>query len=92
MEEHLICLLYLEYIFPLLETNTQKITIFASLLSSSPHNKIVKIVFWNKKGKKKKKRVILLHWTAKALDHWTAKGRGIVWMMENIINAAQSHS
>lgn len=58
MEEHLICLLYLKYIFSLLETNTQKITIFASLLSSSSHNKRVKTLFF-----------ILLHWTAKTLDH-----------------------
>lgn len=70
MEEHLICLLYLKYIFPLLETNTQKITIFASLLSSSPHNKRVKTVFFNKRKKNKQtKKVILLHWTAKTLDH-----------------------
>lgn len=56
MEEHLICLLYLKYIFPLLETNTQKITIFASLLSSSSHNKQVKIVFFNKRKKNKQKK------------------------------------
>lgn len=70
MEEHLICLLYLKYIFSLLETNTQKITIFASLLASSSHNKRVKTLFFNKrKTNKQKKRVILLHWTAKTLDH-----------------------
>lgn len=56
MEEHLICLLYLKYIFSLLETNTQKITIFASLLSSSSHNKRVKTLFFNKKKTNKQKK------------------------------------